>query len=40
MRSPDALSLLMFQPEYLHSLIELGERDAESQLDRIRELFD
>ena len=27
-KSPDSLSLLMFQPDYLHYLVELGERDA------------
>jgi hypothetical protein len=25
----------MFQPDYLQALIELGEADAESQMDRI-----
>jgi len=33
--SPDVLSLVMFQPDYLQALIELGERDTESQMDRI-----
>jgi NTE family protein len=33
--SPDVLSLVMFQPDYLQALIELGETDAESQMDRI-----
>ncbi|MFQ5671401.1 MAG: patatin-like phospholipase family protein [Acidobacteriota bacterium] len=33
--SNDLLSLLMFQPDYLHRLIELGERDAEARLDEI-----
>ena len=28
-KSPDSLSLLMFQPDYLKRLIELGEKDAE-----------
>jgi len=32
-RSPDLLSLLMFQPEYLQELIEIGERDGEEQLE-------
>ena len=30
-RSNDLLSLLMFQPDYLTRLIELGEADAEAQ---------
>jgi len=33
--SPDVLSLVMFQSDYLQALIELGERDADSQMDRI-----
>ena len=33
--SPDILSLLMFQIDYLRALIELGERDVEANLDRI-----
>lgn len=33
--SPDVLSLLMFQHDYLDALIELGEADAEAQRDRI-----
>lgn len=36
--SPDSLSLLMFQEDYMHHLIEVGERDAESRLDEIRAL--
>ena len=36
--SPDSLSLLMFQEDYMRRLIEVGERDAESRLDEIREL--
>lgn len=32
-RSPDFLSLLMFQPEYLQQLIEIGEKDAEVHLE-------
>lgn len=31
--SPDFLSLVMFQPEYLRQLIEIGERDAEAHLE-------
>lgn len=37
--SPDSLSLLMFQGDYMHRLIEVGERDAESRLDDIRALI-
>ena len=36
--SPDSLSLLMFQEDYVRRLIEVGERDAESRLDEIRHL--
>jgi len=34
-RSPDSLSLLMFQPEYLERLLELGEQDAELHAEKI-----
>jgi NTE family protein len=34
--SPDFLSYLMFQPDYLAKLIEIGERDAEAKLPEIR----
>jgi NTE family protein len=34
-KSPDVLSLIMFQRDYLQALVELGEHDAESQMDRI-----
>jgi len=33
--SPDSLSLLMFQPDYLQRLIALGEQDAEARADEI-----
>jgi NTE family protein len=33
--SPDILSLLMFQHDYLRRLIELGEGDVEANKDRI-----
>lgn len=36
--SPDFLSLLMFQPEYLRKLIEIGEADAEANIDQIGRL--
>jgi len=34
-RSPDFLSLVLFQPEYLRTLIELGEKDAEARCHEI-----
>jgi NTE family protein len=34
-RSPDFLSLIMFQPDYLRALIEMGERDAEARAGEI-----
>jgi len=34
-RSNDLLSLVMFQPDYLRALIELGERDAEDRADEL-----
>ncbi len=36
--SPDSLSLLMFQEDYVRRLIEVGERDAEARLDEIKDL--
>ena len=33
--SPDLLSLLMFDPEYLKTLMEIGEADAETRADDI-----
>jgi NTE family protein len=33
--SPDILSLVMFQEDYLRSLVELGESDAEANAERI-----
>lgn len=38
--SPDFLSLLMFQEDYVSALIEIGERDAEAQAESILELVD
>jgi NTE family protein len=38
-KSPDFLSLLMFQPDYLRKIIAIGEADAEAQLGEIKELF-
>ncbi len=37
--SPDFLSLLMFQPEYMARLIEIGEADAEARLEELAELI-
>ena len=37
-KSPDFLSLLMFQPDYLRKLIEIGQADAEARLDDIAAL--
>jgi NTE family protein len=37
--SPDFVSLLMFQPDYLQRLIELGEHDVDARLDELREFF-
>jgi NTE family protein len=39
-RSADLLSMVMFQPDYLRRLIELGESDAEKYADRIAEFVD
>lgn len=37
--SPDLLSLLMFQPDYIRALIEVGERDAEARHQEIAALL-
>ena len=37
--SPDLLSLLMFQPDYIRALIEVGERDAEARHEQIAALI-
>ena len=39
-RSNDLLSLIMFQGDYLQRLLEMGERDAESNLDEIVAFLD
>lgn len=36
----DFLSMLMFQPDYLERLMDLGETDAEEQLPELRELLE
>ncbi len=38
-KSPDVLSLLAFDPEYLGRLIEIGEADAAARADDIRRLL-
>ena len=38
--SPDILAMMMFQPDYLRRLIELGEEDAERRLDEIMDLLE
>ena len=38
-KSPDFLSLLMFQPDYLQRLIAVGEADAEARLPEIKALL-
>ena len=38
--SPDFLSLVLFQPDYLRTLMEIGERDAEEQSDEIMAFLD
>ncbi len=39
-RSPDWLSMLLFEPDYLRHLIAIGERDAEAQIDEIGALIE
>ncbi|MFP5288163.1 MAG: patatin-like phospholipase family protein, partial [Thermoanaerobaculia bacterium] len=38
--TPDFLSYLMFQPDYLEHLIRLGEADAEARLPELRDLLE
>jgi NTE family protein len=38
-RSTDMLSLVMFQTDYIHHLIEMGEKDAEARRDEIEEFL-
>jgi NTE family protein len=38
-RSPDLLSMLMFQPDYLSRLIDIGEQDAERRSEELRMFF-
>jgi len=37
--SPDLVSMLMFEPNYMTRLIELGEMDIDCRLDEIRAFF-
>ena len=37
MKSSDFLSLVLFQPDYLSALIEIGEADARDRSDEIEE---
>lgn len=37
--SPDLLSLLMFHPDYLRQLVEMGEADAEARVDELMRLI-
>lgn len=37
--SPDSLSMLMFQHDYVKKLIDIGERDAEAQADALAPFF-
>ena len=38
-KSPDSLSLLMFQPDYLRCLIDLGEHDAHQHAEEIADFL-
>jgi NTE family protein len=38
--SPDVLAMMMFQPDYIRRLIDLGDEDAERRMDEILELLD
>lgn len=39
-RSPDLLSMLMFQPDYLGQLIDMGEQDAERMAPALEAFFE
>ncbi|MDX1438970.1 MAG: patatin, partial [Rubricoccaceae bacterium] len=39
-RSPDWLSMLLFEPGYLRLLIEIGEADAEARADQVAEFLE
>ena len=38
-KSPDVLSLILFQPDYVRTLMEIGERDADRRSDEIAEFL-
>ncbi|MDX1493740.1 MAG: patatin-like phospholipase family protein [Longimicrobiales bacterium] len=38
-KSPDVLSLILFQPDYVRTLMEIGEHDAEQRSDEIEEFL-
>jgi NTE family protein len=38
-KSPDVLSLILFQPDYLRALMEIGEQDAEARSEEIAEFL-
>jgi NTE family protein len=37
-QSPDFLSFILFQPDYMKRLLEIGEADVEARIEEIREL--
>jgi NTE family protein len=39
-RSPDFISLVLFQQDYLNALMEIGEADAEARIDEILAFLD
>jgi len=39
-KSPDFLSLVLFQPDYLGALMQVGEEDAEDRMDEILSFLD
>ena len=39
-RSADLLSMVMFQPDYLGHIIDLGEHDAEMQAEAMEAFFE
>ena len=39
-RSPDVLAMLMFQPDYIGELIDMGERDAERMAGQLEAFFE
>lgn len=38
-KSPDSLSMMMFQHDYVHKLMEIGEQDAEARGDELLEFL-